>query len=87
MVGDFQVLSHCIVYRKYQCRRRSRALLASLCTTSHCLSMGYAQVGRRQCLVLADGFYEWKKAGVQNISIRIILSEGEPFAFAGALLN
>jgi putative SOS response-associated peptidase YedK len=38
---------------------------------------------RRRCLVLADSFYEWKKAGKQKIPYRIALKSGEPFAFAG----
>src|SRR5215813_3449599 len=37
----------------------------------------------RRCLVLADSFYEWKKAGKQKIPYRIALKSGEPFAFAG----
>lgn len=38
---------------------------------------------KRRCLVLADGFYEWKKqpGGKQPIYIR--LKEGAPFAFGG----
>lgn len=39
---------------------------------------------RRRCLVLADGFYEWRKeAGSANIPIRFVLKSREPFAFAG----
>ncbi len=38
---------------------------------------------KRRCLVLADGFYEWKKAGAQRIPMRIGLKDWEPFAFAG----
>ncbi|MDQ4077751.1 MAG: SOS response-associated peptidase [Chloroflexota bacterium] len=42
--------------------------------------------GRRRCLVLADGFYEWrkpkdKKGSSQPFYFR--LESGEPFAFAG----
>jgi len=39
----------------------------------------------RRCLVLADGFYEWRKTerkGVK-IPIRFVLKSREPFAFAG----
>lgn len=39
---------------------------------------------RRRCLILADGFYEWKKEGTKKIPYRFTLQNGEPFAFAGA---
>jgi len=38
---------------------------------------------RKRCLVLADGFYEWKRAGKGKVPYRIALKTGEPFAFAG----
>ena len=40
---------------------------------------------KRRCLVLADGFYEWKKVPASNIKIPmyIKLKSGRPFAFAG----
>jgi len=38
-----------------------------------------------RCLVLADGFYEWKLDPVKKIKIpmRVVLKSREPFAFAG----
>lgn len=41
----------------------------------------------RRCLVLADGFYEWKKVGKTKIPMRITLKNEEPFAFAGLWEN
>jgi putative SOS response-associated peptidase YedK len=39
---------------------------------------------KRRCLVLADGFYEWKKQGKSNkVPFLFILKGGKPFAFAG----
>jgi putative SOS response-associated peptidase YedK len=38
---------------------------------------------RRRCLIVADGFYEWKKVGKAKIPIHFHLRYGEPFAFAG----
>ena len=38
---------------------------------------------RRRCLVLADGFYEWRKMGRARTPMRIALESGDPFAFAG----
>ena len=37
----------------------------------------------RRCLILADGFYEWKREGSRKQSYYIKLRDGEPFAFAG----
>src|SRR5262249_44698113 len=38
---------------------------------------------RKRFLVLADGFYEWKRAGKGKVPYRIALKTEEPFAFAG----
>lgn len=38
---------------------------------------------QRRCLVLADGFYEWKKEGQAKTPYLISLASGEPFALAG----
>lgn len=38
---------------------------------------------RRRCLILADGFYEWKREGSRKIPMRIRQPDGRPFAFAG----
>lgn len=38
---------------------------------------------KRRCLVLADGFYEWRKEGEQKTPYFISLADGSPFAFAG----
>lgn len=38
---------------------------------------------RRRCLVLADGFYEWKKGPKGKIPMYIHRRSGAPFAFAG----
>ena len=40
-------------------------------------------LGTRRCLVLADGFYEWRKEGKGKVPMRFILKSGEPFTFAG----
>jgi putative SOS response-associated peptidase YedK len=37
----------------------------------------------RRCLLLADGFYEWKKEATGKVPHFISLASGEPFAFAG----
>lgn len=38
---------------------------------------------RRRCLVLADGFYEWRKEGKVRQPYMITLKDGGPFVFAG----
>lgn len=39
---------------------------------------------RRRCLVLADGFYEWRKQTARaKVPMRFVLKSREPFAFAG----
>ena len=40
-------------------------------------------LGNRRCLVLVDGFYEWRKGGKRKAPMRFKLKSGEPFAFAG----
>jgi putative SOS response-associated peptidase YedK len=38
---------------------------------------------KKRCLILADGFYEWKRAGKGKVLYRIALQAEEPFAFVG----
>lgn len=37
----------------------------------------------RRCLILADGFYEWKREKEQKQPMFLALPDGRPFAFAG----
>ncbi|MCZ6892070.1 MAG: SOS response-associated peptidase, partial [Chloroflexi bacterium] len=37
----------------------------------------------RRCLILADGFYEWRREGKLRTPMRIVLKNGDPFGFAG----
>ena len=41
----------------------------------------------RRCLILADGFYEWRKEGEGKTPYFISLADGSPFAFAGLWEN
>ncbi len=38
---------------------------------------------KRRCLILANGFFEWKKEGKEKIPTYIFQKSREPFAFAG----
>jgi putative SOS response-associated peptidase YedK len=40
-------------------------------------------VSQRRCLILADGFYEWRREGKRKVPMWIHLKNREPFAFAG----
>lgn len=42
---------------------------------------------KRRCLVLADGFYEWKTEGKKKQPVRTSLKSGEMFAMAGLWEN
>ncbi len=41
------------------------------------------QFENSRCLVIADGFYEWKKDGKTKVPYRFTAVDGNPFAFAG----
>ncbi len=38
---------------------------------------------QRRCLIVADGFYEWKGSGKEKVPVYIKLKSGKPFALAG----
>ena len=38
---------------------------------------------RRRCLVLADGFFEWRREGKQRTPLYFFQKSGQPMAFAG----
>ena len=38
---------------------------------------------QRRCLVLADGYYEWKKTPQGKVPYRLVLQDERPFVFAG----
>ena len=38
---------------------------------------------KHRCLVLADGFYEWKKTDSGKVPVYITMKDGRPFGFAG----
>ena len=40
-------------------------------------------VERQRCLIPADGFYEWRRAGNHKVPVWFHLKKKEPFAFAG----
>jgi len=38
---------------------------------------------KRRCLVIADGFYEWKREEKRKVPLHFSLKSGRPFGFAG----
>lgn len=42
-----------------------------------------ASVKQRRCVILANGFYEWKRTEKRKIPMHVSLKTGEIFAFAG----
>ena len=38
---------------------------------------------KRRCLIVADGFYEWKKVGTKKVPLYFHLKSKEPFGLAG----
>lgn len=38
---------------------------------------------KKRCLIVADGFYEWKKEGKSIMPLYFYLKSGLPFGFAG----
>jgi putative SOS response-associated peptidase YedK len=38
---------------------------------------------KRRCLVVADGFFEWRPAGKRKVPVYIFLKSKKPFGFAG----
>ncbi|KIY22651.1 SOS response-associated peptidase [Mesobacillus subterraneus] len=42
---------------------------------------------QRRCLILTDGFYEWKKEGKHKQPYRFAMKDKKPFAFAGVWEN
>lgn len=60
----------------------SRLINARVETVAEKPSFKHAFYNRR-CLILADGFYEWKKEGHEKIPYRIVAKDQRIFAFAG----
>jgi putative SOS response-associated peptidase YedK len=38
---------------------------------------------KRRCVIVADGFYEWRKEGKKRLPFHFSLADGQPFAIAG----
>ena len=63
--------------------RPSRLLINARAETANQRLTFRESFRQRRCLVIADGFYEWKAAKEGKQPYRIVLKTGETFAFAG----
>jgi putative SOS response-associated peptidase YedK len=64
-------------------RKIAASLINARCETVAEKPAFRSAFARRRCLILADGFYEWKKEGKQKVRYCFELPERRPFAFAG----
>ena len=61
----------------------SERLINARAETVHQKSAFCDSFQHKRCLILADGFYEWKKSGQKKQPYYICLKTREPFTFAG----
>lgn len=63
--------------------KKAPLLINAKCETAASKPAFRAAMERRRCLVIADGFFEWKKAGKEKQPFHYRLRDQRPFAFAG----
>src|SRR5215471_2011665 len=63
--------------------KHSRAMINARLETAAEKPMFSSSFSGRHCLVIADGYYEWRTVGGRKQPYRIMLKTGEPFAMAG----
>jgi putative SOS response-associated peptidase YedK len=63
--------------------KKAPLLINAKCETAAQKPAFRAAFERRRCLVIADGFYEWKKVGKEKQPYYYRLRDERPFAFAG----
>lgn len=60
-----------------------RRLINARAETVHEKPSFRAAFQKRRCLIVADGFYEWKQEGGKKVPWYFYLKSGEPFGLAG----
>jgi putative SOS response-associated peptidase YedK len=63
--------------------KHSRAMINARLETAAEKPMFASSFQGRHCMVLTDGYYEWRTIGKHKQPYRITLKTGEPFAMAG----
>jgi putative SOS response-associated peptidase YedK len=63
--------------------KKAPLLINAKCETAASKPAFRSAFERRRCLVIADGFFEWKKAGKEKQPYYYRLRDQRPFAFAG----
>ncbi|KMM35913.1 SOS response-associated peptidase [Guptibacillus hwajinpoensis] len=61
----------------------SNKLINARSETAHEKASFKHALKRRRCLLLSDGFYEWKREDNRKVPMYIQVKRGEPFAMAG----
>ncbi|MDT8446728.1 MAG: SOS response-associated peptidase [bacterium] len=61
----------------------AKPLINARCETLHEKRSFKESFSKRRCLVVADGFYEWKKSSEGKKPFLFQLTDGEPFVMAG----
>lgn len=61
----------------------SNKLINARSETAHEKASFKHALKRRRCLLLSDGFYEWKREDDRKVPMHIQVKKGEPFAMAG----
>ncbi|MDQ0484087.1 SOS response-associated peptidase [Guptibacillus hwajinpoensis] len=61
----------------------SNKLINARSETAHEKASFKHALKRRRCLLLSDGFYEWKREDNRKVPMHIQVKRGEPFAMAG----
>jgi putative SOS response-associated peptidase YedK len=63
--------------------KHSRAMINARLETAAEKPMFSTSFHGRHCMVIADGYYEWRQIGTRKQPYGIMLKSGEPFAMAG----
>jgi putative SOS response-associated peptidase YedK len=63
--------------------KRSHPMINARFETAAEKPMFASSFSARHCMILADGYYEWRTIGTRKQPYRITLKTGEPFAIAG----
>ncbi|MBN2143436.1 MAG: SOS response-associated peptidase [Candidatus Aureabacteria bacterium] len=76
-------LHHWGIQPRWEKNGSSNQIINIRCETLSDRSFFDEDLKHRRCLLLADGFYEWKKTGARSEPYYFFLKDSRPFFFAG----